>query len=168
MIHTSCIDKILARRSIRKYKRDPVPEEVKAKILEAGRQAPSASNRQPWHFVVIEDRIMKERLSKWMYTGFLKDSSFIIVGVSLPFDGTSKKWGIVDVTIAMQNMVLAAEVMGVGSCWIGDFVEEEVKSLLGIPAEGTIVALLPFGLPDEKPGPKAKKALTEIVHHEKW
>ena len=168
MEYTSCIDKILARRSIRKYRRDPVPEAVKAKILEAGRQAPSASNRQPWHFIVVEGKIMKERMSKYRYTGFLKDSSFIVVGVNLPFDETSKRWGVVDTTIALQNMVLAAEVQGVGSCWIGDFVEEEIKSWLGIPAEATVVALLPFGLPDEKPGPKPKKNLEEIIHREKW
>jgi len=163
-----CIDKILSRRSIRKYKKEPIPEGVKTKILEAGRQAPSASNKQPWHFVVVTDPALKEKLSKGRWNGFIKDSCFTVVGVSLPFDQTSMNWGVVDVTIAMQNMVLAAEVQGVGSCWIGDFEEGEVKSLLGIPSEAEVVALLPFGLPDEKPGPKPKKELKEIVHHDKW
>ena len=163
-----CIDKILSRRSIRKYKKEPIPEGVKYKILEAGRQAPSASNKQPWHFVVVTDPILKGELSKGRWNGFIKDSDFTVVGVSLPFDQTSTKWGVVDVTIAMQNMVLAAEVQGVGSCWIGDFKEDEVKSLLGIPPEAKVVALLPFGLPDEKPGPKPKKELREIVHYDKW
>jgi nitroreductase len=164
----SCIDKILNRRSIRRYKKEPVPDEVKAKILEAGRQAPSAANRQPWHFVVCDDQTMKEKLSKGKWCGFIKDSSFTIVGVSLPFDEISRKWGVVDVTIALQNMVLAAEVQGVGSCWIGDFEEDDVKKVLGIPSEANIVALLPFGLPDEKPSSRTKKPLMEIVHSNRW
>ena len=164
----SCIDKILNRRSIRRYKKEPVPDEVKAKILEAGRQAPSAANRQPWHFVVCDDQTMKEKLSKGKWCGFIKDSSFTIVGVSLPFDEISRKWGVVDVTIALQNMVLAAEVQGVGSCWIGDFEEDDVKKVLGIPSEANIVAILPFGLPDEKPSSRTKKPLREIVHSNRW
>jgi nitroreductase len=163
-----CVDRILGRRSIRKYRREPVPEGVKAKILEAGRQAPSASNKQPWHFVVVSDPALKERLSQGRWNTFIKDSDFTVVGVCLPFDQTSTKWGVIDVTIALQNMVLAAAVQGVGSCWIGDFVEDEVKGLLGIPAEANIVAMIPFGLPDEKPGPKQKKELKEILHYNKW
>jgi nitroreductase len=65
-------------------------------------------------------------------------------------------------------MVLASEVQGVGSCWIGDFKEEEVKREFGIPKEATVVAVIPFGLPDEKPGPHTKKPITEIVHVDKW
>ena len=164
----SCIDKILARRSIRKYKKEPVTPAIKEKILEAGRQAPSASNRQPWHFIVVEAQAAKEKLSKGRWSSFVKDSSFVVIGVSLPFDDTSRKWGIVDTTIALQNMVLAAEVQDVGSCWIGDFKEEDVKREFGLPKEATVVAVVPFGLPDEKPGQHAKKPITEIVHMEKW
>jgi len=164
----SCINKILKRRSVRRYKSDRVPEGVKANILEAGRQAPSASNRQPWHFVVVEDRALKEKLSTGRWNGFIRDSGFTLVGVSLPFDATSEKWGVVDVTIALQSMVLAAEVQGVGSCWIGDFREDEVKEVLGIPGKAKVVALISFGVPDEEPGPKSKRPLEEIVHHDKW
>jgi len=164
----SCIDKILSRRSIRRYKREPVPADVKEKILEAGRLAPSAANRQPWHFIVCEGAAAKEKLSKGRWSGFVKDSSFAVIGVSLPFDETSKKWGIVDTTIALQNMVLAAEMQGVGSCWVGDFKEAEIKKDLDIPAEATVVCVVTFGLPDEKPGPRKAKPLTEFVHEEKW
>ena len=164
----SCIDKILNRRSIRKYKKESVPEEVKKKILEAGRQAPSAANRQPWHFVVCDDKVVLEKLAKGKWCQFIKDSAFTIIGVSVPFDETSRRWGVVDVTIALQNMVLAAEVQGIGSCWIGDFIEEDVKKTLSIPVEATVVALLPFGLPDEQPGPRTKKPLRELIHLNKW
>jgi nitroreductase len=164
----SCIDKIIGRRSVRMYKKVPVPSAIKEKIIEAGRQAPSAANRQPWHFIVCEDQVAKEKLSKGKWCSFVKDSAFTVVGVSLPFDDTSRRWGVVDTAIALQNMVLAAEVQGVGSCWIGDFKEGEVKREFGIPEEATVVAVIPFGLPDEKPGPRVKKPITEIVHLNKW
>jgi nitroreductase len=164
----SCIDKILNRRSIRRYKKEPVPDGVKAKILEAGRLAPSAANRQPWHFVVCEDPAAKEKLSKGRWSGFIKDSSFSVIGISLPFDKTSKKFGVIDTTIALQNMVLAAEVQGVGSCWVGDYKEEEVKKDFGIPKEATVVCIISFGIPDEKPGPRKSKLLTDMVHKDNW
>jgi len=164
----SCIDKILGRRSVRRYRGEPVPDDVMGRILEAGRQAPSAANRQPWHFVVVTDQETKDKLATGRYNGFIRDSAFTVVGVALPYDRVSEKWGVIDVTIAMQNMVLAAEVQDVGSCWVGDFNEEVVKSLLGIPKEAKVVALLPMGIPDEQPGPKTKKPLDEIVHYNNW
>lgn len=164
----SCIEKILKRRSIRHYKRKSIPDEIRDRILEAGRQAPSAANRQPWHFVVVTDAELKGRLATGRYNSFIEESAFTVVGVVLPYDRVSEKWGVVDVTIAMQNMVLAAEVQGVGSCWIGDFKEEEVKRLLGMPEEAKVVALITMGFPDEQPEPKPKKPLSEIVHYNRW
>ena len=164
----SCIDKILNRRSIRRYKKDPVPEDVKAKILEAGRLAPSAANRQPWHFIVCEDAASKEKLSKERWSGLIKDCSFAIIGVSLPFDETSRKFGVIDTTIALQNMVVAAEVQGVGSCWVGDFKEDHLKEEFAIPEEATVVCIVAFGLPNDKPGKRTLKPLTQIVHSNKW
>lgn len=164
----SCIERILGRRSIRRYKSEPIPAEVKAKILEAGRLAPSAANRQPWHFIVCESAAAKEKLSKGRWSGFAKDAAFAVIGVALPVDDTSRKFGVIDTTIALQNMVLAAEVQGVGSCWVGDFKEPDVKKEFGIPAEATVVCVVTFGLPDEKPGPRKAKPLTESVHMERW
>jgi len=125
----SLLDVILRRASVRRYIKKPVPREVLMKILEAGRRAPSAMNLQPWHFIVITDQRTKEALSHRRWTGFLREAAFIIVGCG----EKDKKWSTVDVAIALQNMVLAAEALGLGSCWIGDFDESEVKKLLGIP-----------------------------------
>ena len=78
----SAIDLILKRRSIRKYSSEPVDEEVKASILEAGRQAPSAVNFQPWHFIVVDDPVLKERLaSTGRWRSFVRDCSFVVVGL---------------------------------------------------------------------------------------
>lgn len=153
--------------SVRKYKKDPLSKEVFNKILEAGRRAPSAANRQPWHFIVVTDEEVKRKLASGRFNSFVKDTAFIIVGVSMPYDPVSERWGIIDTTIVMQNIVLAAEVQGVGSFWTGDFREDEVKNLLGIPEKGKIVALISMGIPDEKPSEKQKKNL-EIIHYNPW
>jgi nitroreductase len=164
----TCTDLILNRRSIRKYSSEHVSEEVKAKILEAGRQAPSAANIQPWHFIVVDDPALKERLaSTGRFRSFIKDCSFVVVGLYKSRNPIMKRWGQVDTVIALQNMVLAAQVQGVGSCWIGDL-SGDVKGLLGIPGGAEIVALISFGIPDEEPGQKSKKDPKKIFHHNGW
>jgi len=160
----SFLDVIFRRRSIRRYKSEPVPDGVLNNILEAGRLAPSADNAQPWHFIVITDPKIKRELSKGVWRSFIEGSAFTIAGCGEKRD----RWSTVDVAIALENMVLAAEAQGVGSCWIGAFEEEEVKKLLGIPDHLKVVALVSFGYPAEKPGPRGKKSLREILHYNKF
>ncbi len=154
---------------------DPIPEDVLNRILEAGRLAPSAGNRQPWHFIVITDPEIKHKLSQVeiSYSGlwwnwFIKDSAVTIVGCGYVDTPYARKWSTIDVTIALQNMVIAAEAQGVGSCWIGDFKQREVKEILGIPKNLKVIALISFGYPAEHPEPKEKKNLEEIVHHNRF
>lgn len=160
----SLLDVIFSRRSVRRYKSAPVPDEVLHNILEAGRLAPSADNAQPWHFIVVTDSKIKHELSKGPWRRFIKDSAFTIVGCGYKRD----KWSTVDVAIALENMVLAAEAQGVGSCWIGAFEEEDVKELLDIPDDLKVVALVSFGYPAEKPSSQGKKSLKEIIHYNKF
>ena len=168
VIVMSLIDVILSRRSIRRYKRKEIPEDVLNKILEAGRQAPSAGNVQPWHFIVLTDYEIKEKLSHGRWNTFVKDSAFTVVGCAYVGDSYGRRWSTIDTSIALQNMVVAAWVLGVGSCWIGDFREEEVKRLLKIPDDWKVIALVTFGYPAEKPGSKWKKPLDEIVNYNKF
>jgi nitroreductase len=160
---------ILQRRSIRKYSSEPVPREVKEKILEAGRQAPSAVNFQPWHFIVVDDPELKESLaSTGRFRPFIRDCAFVVVGVFKSLNPIAKRWGQVDTVIALQSMVLAAQVQqGVGSCWIGDL-SGDLKELLGIPGGAEIVAMVSFGIPDEAPNPRPKKDPEKIFHHNRW
>lgn len=168
MIIMSLIDVILSRRSIRKYEDKEVPEDALEKILEAGRQAPSAGNRQPWHFIMVTDDEIKEKLSHGRWNTFIRDSAFTVVGCGSTGDPYSRKWSTIDTTIALQNMVIAAWSLGVASCWIGDFEEEEVKRLLSIPEEWKIVSLISFGYPAEQLGSKWKKPLEEITSYNKF
>ena len=136
-------------------------------ILEAARQAPSARNRQPWHFVVVQDGLRRAELAAlclgqlWLAT-----ASVMLVGVALP--KVSKSWCVVDTTIAMQNAVLAATALGYGTCWIGAFSQAGVKALLGISDEAQVVALLSIGVPAQDPDPRQRKPMSEIVSWERY
>lgn len=176
----SLVDLVLSRRSIRHYEERTIPQEVLNKILEAGRKAPTADNRQPWHFIVITDSEIKEKLLQDEYTiraaSFIKEAPVTIVGCGLiREDDYTRKWGtiysILDTTLALQNMVIAAWAMGVGSCWIGVQAtpfEEIVRRLLKIPKDWKIIALISFGYPVKQPGPIKKKSIEEIVSYNKF
>lgn len=162
------VDVILSRRSVRRYEPRPIPEETMKIILETARLAPSAINRQPWHFIVITEPKLKEQLSQGRYNKFLKDAAAVIAGCGEYSNSPLDRWVPIDVTIAMENMVIAAWSLGVGSCWIGDFDEKQVKELLGIPENVKVLALLSMGYPAERPPQREKKPLEKIVHYDKF
>jgi nitroreductase len=176
----SLVDLVLSRRSIRHYEERTIPQEVLNNILEAGRKAPTADNRQPWHFIVITDSEIKEKLLQDEYTiraaSFIKEAPVTIVGCGLiREDDYTRKWGtiysILDTTIALQNMVIAAWAMGVGSCWIGVQAtpfEEIVRRLLKIQKDWKIIALISFGYPAKQSEPIKKKSIEEIVSYNKF
>ena len=137
------------RRSIRSYAPTPVSDEDLIRILEAGRLAPSAGNRQPWHFIVVKDRKKRIRIAKGCrYGRFLTESPIVIIGCG--DKEVSPRWYAIDTAIAMEHMVLAATALGLGTCWIGDFDEEDIRALLEIPGRFKIIALLALGHPREK------------------
>jgi nitroreductase len=163
------------RRSVRAYNVTPVPEEKLEKILEAARLAPSAGNIQPWHFIVVTDREKRKKLAETgRYAKFLSESPIVIVGCG--DQNASPKWYIVDVAIAMENMVLTATSEGLGTCWIGSFNEDKVKEMLKIPENLKVIAILAVGYPREKFDFQGKilklvrkrKHLKEIVSFEEY
>lgn len=161
------LEAIKVRRSIRKYRPERIPDEKLKTILEAARLAPSAANRQPWRFVVVEDRERRKTLAKAANDQtFISDAGAIVVAISDP--EKSARWHEKDTMIALEHMVLAATALGYGTCWIGAFDEDAVKSLLKIPAKMKIVAVLPIGIPDEKPAPRRRRELSEIFFKEEW
>ena len=140
---------ILKRHSIRAYSQNPIPKDKLEKILEAARLAPSAANIQPWHFIVVTDQQKRKKLSEGgIFARFLSETPVVIVGCG--DRKASPRWYMIDTAIAMQNMVLAATSEGLGTCWVGSFKEEQVKELLKIPENFSIIALLAIGYPLEK------------------
>jgi nitroreductase len=158
----SLLDLILTRRSIRRYENKDIPEEVLQQILETGRQAPSAANRQPIHFVIVTDRDILKNLCDNLINRFVKYAPVAIVGCADIKSLLTGKWAVVDATIAMENMVIAAWTLGIGSCWIGACNEEKVKELLKIPDEWKFVALLTLGYPAEQPKQRKKKSFEKM------
>jgi nitroreductase len=164
----SLIDVVLNRRSIRSYEPKEIPKDVLDKILEAGRQAPSAANRQPFHFIVITNQELRKELSRGLFNRFIQDSAVTFVGCANTSEILTAKWAVVDTSIALQNMVIEAWTLGIGSCWIGDFKEDNVKQLLEIPDRWKVVALVSFGYPAEQPQPRKKKPIEELVSYNKF
>ena len=161
------LEAIRMRRSIRKYRPERITDEKLETILEAARLAPSAANRQPWRFVVVEDRKRRKALAKAANDQtFVGDAGTIVVATSDP--EKSARWHEKDTMIALEHIVLAATALGYGTCWIGAFDEDAVKSLLKIPAKMKVVAVLPIGIPGEKPAPRRRRELSEIFFKEEW
>jgi nitroreductase len=164
----SLFEVILSRRSIRSYENKEIPQEVLHQILEAGRQAPSAANRQPIRFVVVTNSEAKNELSKSLFGKHIKNAPTVIVGCANEESILTGKWAVVDATIALQNMVLAAWTLGIGSCWIGSFSEEKVKKLFEIPDKWKVVALLTLGYPAEQPKAKNRKPFEDLFSFNKF
>ncbi len=164
---------IKKRRSIRKYSSKPVEPEKLRQIMEAVRLAPSARHRQPWKFIVITDQKTKEEIHRRAYTAkdFFLQAPVIIAAVGYPTDYVCRNGNIahqVDLAIAGEHLVLAATALGLGTCWIVAFDQNELKDILGVPEDAHIVALFTVGYPDETPPPKERKSLEEIVMSERW
>ena len=164
----SCVDKLLTRRSIRKFKDTPIPDEVMQKILEAGRQSPSAINIQPWHFIIVTDQKLKDKLGSGLLNRMIRKSAFTLIGCYHPGNLLTKRYPPTDTAIAMQSMVLAAHLQGVGSCWLGDYNENNIRKLFKVPYDIQILAVIAFGYPYEEPKPKKKKKMEEIYHYNEW
>jgi nitroreductase len=155
------------RRSIRKFKIDPVPVEDLKKILDAGRLAPSGGNLQPWSFVVVKDSETKKTLANAAnLQRFIADAGIVLVALGDP--RVSRSLHRQDLMIAIEHMVLAATALGYGTCWIGAFNEEEVKKIVKVPENLAVIALLPIGVPDEKPLPRPRKAFKEVFFKEAY
>lgn len=164
---------ISTRRSIRKYQTTPITEEQLSRILEAGRRAPSAANRQPWHFLVITDPTIRKQMRKAYDRLWFSEAPVVLVICADPREAwvraDGEEFWKIDATIALQSMILQATAEGLGTCWIGAFDEAAAKQALGIPDPIRIVAMTPIGHPDEVKGPVSnRKELEVLLHRDKW
>jgi len=125
-------DTIKDRRSIRTYKGERIPTDKLEKLLEAARLAPSAGNGQHWKFIVVENEKIKNQLvTASNNQAFVGTASHVIAGIWDP----AKKWHQVDLAIALEHIVQGAVELGLGTCWIGAFNEDEVNKILKIPQD---------------------------------
>ncbi|MCR8432774.1 MAG: nitroreductase family protein [Crenarchaeota archaeon] len=169
-------DAIKTRRSIRRFKEDPVSEEDLRKILDAARWAPSAGNRQSWEFVIVRDLERKRALARAALGQMFIVEAPVVVVVGANIQRSSSRYGergatlycIQDTAAAIMNLMLAAHALGYGTCWVGAFYDEEVAKIVGFPSHVRPVAIIPLGRPAEKPAPTPRLPLEKVVHIEKY
>lgn len=169
------LDTILARRSVRQYTAEPIPEEKLNAILYAGLAAASSKNRRPWEFVVVRDRAMLDRLSDCRpgASNLLGKCAAAIVVCA---DAELVDVWVEDCASAITQMHLMADAIGVGSCWLqvrlrqaadGRMTADVVRQCLGIPAKYGVMAMLTLGMPESHPAPhRVDELLTDKIHHE--
>lgn len=175
------------RRSIRKYKDQPVPEDVLNDILESARLAPSGSNTQPWRFIVVRSKETREKLSRadhnqsWMLSAPVlivcvadprcqmeNDDGSKVFSVNEESPELSLKRVIRDASIAVEHMALEAVSQGLGTCWTGWYEQDGIRPVLNIPEDKYVCCVLTLGYPDEAPAPRPRKPMEELVRYETW
>jgi nitroreductase len=156
------------RRSIRKYRNQPVEAEKLQQILEAGRLAPTASNGQNWYCVVLRNprllNQMGEACGSQAWVG-QAPVNLVICGTNNRNMFCGQPINPIDCSIALTQMILKAAELGLGTCWLGRFDTGKVRELLSIPAEDTIVAVTPLGYADETPDARPRKDLAAFVRY---
>ena len=168
------IDVIKKRRSIRKYKSDPVQDEDIEYVLNAARLAPSAHNYQCWKYVVVKDKktIKKIASARPKSKEWISQAPVIIVACANPGESSHREGKdiyLVDIGISFEHLILAAKDLGLGTCWIAGFDEKTVKDAIGVPENIRVVAFTPLGYPaEEKSEVTDRKPIEETIFYEKY
>ncbi len=167
------------RRSVRKYRNDPIPDEIIMEILQAARRSPSWANRQVWRFIVVKDQKIKEQLNETLpptnparlASAFVDAPVVICIAAQRWISGYGRgeartdkgDWFMLDVGIAMEHIVLTAWNFGLGTVHVGSFDAKQVEAILKIPEGYSIVEMTPLGYFDETPGQSPRTPLSEIA-----
>ncbi len=163
---------MLTRRSIRKYKKKSISNEIVRDLLRAACSAPSAGNQQPWHFIIIDDRNILNIIHTFHPSGKMlmeADKAILICG-DTNLEKFKGYW-MIDCAAAAENMLLAAHSLGLGACWLGIYPRDArlagMKKLIHLPAHVIPFALISLGYPaEEKP---AEERLDDLrIHYNKW
>ena len=179
----SLMELIQKRRSVRRYAAGPIAKEDILKCLEAARLAPSGCNSQPWHFIVIDEPELRKRVAERIFSGaysmnqFAKEAPVLVAVVSekekflASFGGQIRdtRYCLIDIGIACEHLILQAQELGIGSCWIGWFDENALKKELKISRGKKIDIVIALGYPaEDKIVPKTRKDLAEISSFNKY
>ena len=167
---------IVSRRSIRAFKLDNIPEKILNKILEAAWWAPSAGNLQAREFILVTDPELKRKLcNAALGQSFIEEAPIDIV-VCTNERRSAQRYGqrgkelycIQDATASVQNILLAAHALGLGTCWVGAFSEENVSEALNLPNGVKPIAIIPLGYPAEHPSVTPRMRLKDLVHKNRY
>lgn len=170
-----CIETIKGRRSIRKFKDSTVDKEMIEELLDAAQMAPSAGNLQARDFIVVSNKITKQKLKeKALGQLFIEQAPIVIVAVaniersSRIYKSRGELYAVQDATASVENILLAAHSLGLAACWVGAFSEDDVGKLLGLPPKTRPIAIIPVGYAAEEPVAPPRMGLERVVHWETW
>lgn len=164
---------IATRKSVRSWKDAPVSNAVLDRVLDSVRLAPSAKNQAEWRLIIVRDRELRRKLGAAAAgQRFVAEAPVVVVACSQT-DRRTMRCGhpafLIDASIAMDHLTLAAIEEGLGTCWIGAFDPDEVRSILGIPAGVEVVSLMPLGYPaDPSRAEKNRPAKDELFRYDAW
>lgn len=164
------------RRSVRAFTSQSVSDEEVERLIEAARWAPSAGNIQPWQFIIVREPQIKHGLCEAALDQTFIEKAPVVVVVCADPQRSAKGYGsrginlycLQDTAAATQNMLLTAQAMGLATCWVGAFHEEEARQVLKIPDGVRPVAIVPVGHAAEKPRVRPRRPVNEIVHRETY
>ncbi len=167
---------IKGRRSIRSYKKQDVPDDIVRKLVEAAILAPSAGNIQPYQLVIVRSEKTRQQLSKAAFNQKTLLEANVVIVVCVDEKQASTKYGergkklycIQDTAAATQNILLAAYSLGLGTCWIGAFNEDDVKKAVNAPKEMHPVTMIPIGYPNESPEQRSRRSFDEVALKESF
>jgi nitroreductase len=168
------VEAIKGRRSIRAFRSMEVSQETIEKIIDAAQWAPSAGNIQSWEFIIVRKPEVKRALAEAALDQTFIEEAPVVIVVCANENRSSQGYGvrgktlycIQDTAAAIQNIHLVAYSLGLGTCWIGAFREEEAREILKTPSGVRPVAIVPVGYPDESPPPQSRRPISQIVHYE--
>ncbi len=163
---------ILSRRSIRRYTKEDVSDEIVKELLEAAMSAPSAGNEQPWHFVVIRDRkILNEIPNIHPYSGMLREANLAILICGDESLQKYKGYWVQDCSAATENLLIAINAKGLGGVWLGVYPVEDrvvgIRKLLNMPDNIIPFSLISIGYPAEQK-PPANRYDPSRIHYDRW
>jgi nitroreductase len=159
-------DAIRTALAVRAFRDEPIPDDIVREMVEAGRLTASSMNAQPWHFIVVENRITLHQHGALVATGRYIAQAPLAVVVAI----TRSRFAVSDASRAIQSMILAGWSRGVGSNWVGFHNLDAVKPVLGIPDDLDVLAIVPFGYPASEVGAgrKNRKPLGEVAYRERF
>jgi nitroreductase len=166
------LDCIARRYSVRGYRDDPIDDETLGKVLEAARLAPTAANRQPFRVLVIHTAGREEELARVYGRPWFVQAPLVLAVVAVPGEAwrrmDGKPYDEVDATIAMDQLILAAAALGLGTCWVAAFDPAAAREVLGLPDDVEPIAFTPLGYPTTTPPQKKRRPLADLVKYERW
>lgn len=165
---------VRARYSVRAYRPDPIPEGLLAEVLEAGRLAPTASNRQPLRIIIIHTAGREADLGRVYDRAWFVQAPLVLCICTVPreawkragFDGRS--YADVDAAIVMDHLMLAAAELGLGTCLVAAFDPAAAREVLALPDDVEPLLFTPLGFPADQPKAKERRPLADLVRYERW